>query len=66
MLDDEYHLYLLNEKINEIKEELLKELLRLIPEIQEITEIQSRLNQIKELVSVVESKLKAKRLNRIR
>jgi hypothetical protein len=60
MLDDEYHLHLLNQKVTEIEEELL----RLIPETEEITEIQTYLTQIKELISAIESKLKAKRLNR--
>lgn len=65
MLDDEYHLYLPNEKLIEIEGEILNDLFRLIPETQEITEIQSRINQIKELISSIESRLKAKRLNKI-
>lgn len=63
MLDDEYHLYLLNEKVTEVEEDILNELFRLLPEYPEVSAIKSSLDQIKALAKTMESKLKAKRFN---
>lgn len=63
MLDDEYHLFLLNEKVEEIEREILDELFRLLPEYPEVSAIKSNLDQIKVLAKSMESKLKGKRYN---
>jgi len=62
MLDDEYNLFLLNEKIEEM-EEIRKDLFYLLPESPEVSEIKSGLDQIKSLIKSIETKLKAKRFN---
>lgn len=61
MLDDDYHLFLLKVKIEEIEEDIMDELFRLLPEYSEVSGIESSLDQIKSLIKAIDSKLKAKR-----
>lgn len=61
MLDDEYHLFLLKVKIEEIEEDIMDELFRLLPEYPEVSGIKSSLDQLKGHIKAIENKLKAKR-----